>query len=106
MKRPILGSHFPKLTIRAMAGKAGMAQNQQDGEVAFPVGVGKWKARFGLVREKLGASTRFSGRDRRWNGRNEWNGPNGQCRGAQMTKLRASASPWVCHHYQSIANIP
>lgn len=99
MTRPILGSHFPKLSIRAMTGEAGMAQNRRDGDVACPVGVGKWKARVGLVREKLRARLRFSGHNQ---GRHE---RNGQCRGAQMTKLRAFASPGFAT-FRSIANIP
>ena len=55
MTRPILDSHFPKWSTRATTDEAATAQSRRDGDVAFPVDVGKRKARVGSVGWKLGA---------------------------------------------------
>ena len=55
MTRPIPESHFAKLSMGAMTDEATTTQNRRDGDVAFPVGVGRWKARVSAVGGKLRA---------------------------------------------------
>lgn len=55
MKRPILDSRFPKLSMRAMTDEGAKTQNRRNGDEAFPVVVGKRKATVELAGGKLGA---------------------------------------------------